>query len=639
MPLHENLERKRRLNIAELKKSAACHLCKCTGTRSIGRFIGNDEGEDGGAARDETQTHDHDGASTMSAINPPSNLPMRTCMCHGNCNWPYPLKVCEMCVADDATTGRIRSCGICGVVACDENCGVELVECTDDNELFNAGCLECRGMESFSEMELFRRRPHPNGVARATRVCKDCLELFSLFSLGSKYHFKCPKFKCNNLLVPSDIVELKRNMKPFPLSLLPEELLDSIVGFLGGKDLCSVGMVSTSMFRKVEKVSESIVTRFNHQLPTGPTHIVTADKSHSRKMTVYADGKNRQSLCPPEDGKTWVGILNQMEYLTRDIFYFDFQIEKDDGAAMRYLRRGDKLVFDRVFCKPPGAGAITPYFDTSSFSMRGGQVLVTKYKWHHTDLLEGLGDRHLIRNNTRSIIFSTDKTLDSGIHRVIIRYYCFCEGDSLGSIGLLRQQRDGSSVTWAHSHNIIYHGRMEEHVFGAEYNADARTLQMYKKNNKTNKMESGYSGAAVAIANEGGRLCFAVALSSHSIGVKGNQLSIRTCNEDEWSQFLDHTAEKHTITRMRSRGRWGEERLMRFLELRDRRNEIAGQDGQENIIAAHEHMMDRLMEDEMGAMNDSDSEEEGDMNLEDDAPNLAGVPALVMQGDAADLDV
>ena len=67
---------------------------------------------------------------------------MRTCGCAGS-NWPYSLRVCDMCVRDDAAslTGRVRHCGICGVVACDEDCGVELVECTDVESWNNAGEL------------------------------------------------------------------------------------------------------------------------------------------------------------------------------------------------------------------------------------------------------------------------------------------------------------------------------------------------------------------------------------------------------------------------------------------------------------------------------------------------------------------
>jgi hypothetical protein len=67
---------------------------------------------------------------------------MRTCGCSGS-TWPYSLRVCDMCIKDDATslTGRIRHCGICWVVACDEDCGVELVECTDAESWNNAGEL------------------------------------------------------------------------------------------------------------------------------------------------------------------------------------------------------------------------------------------------------------------------------------------------------------------------------------------------------------------------------------------------------------------------------------------------------------------------------------------------------------------
>ena len=157
------------------------------------------------------------------------------------------------------------------------------------------------------------------------------------------------------------------------------ELLDSIVDFLGAKDLFSFGLVCMKMFRKVESVSEGIVMRFNHTLPTGPTQIITSDKQSSKKMTVHAEGKNRQSLCPPDDGKTWVGVLRQMELLTKDIFYFDFQMKGgDDGAAMRYLRNHNKISFDRTYSKPSGTGAITPYYDTDGLSVRGGQVLVTR---------------------------------------------------------------------------------------------------------------------------------------------------------------------------------------------------------------------------------------------------------------------
>lgn len=148
--------------------------------------------------------------------------------------------------------------------------------------------------------------------------------------------------------------------------------------------------------------------------------------------------------------------------------------------------------------------------------------------------------------------------LDAGIHRVIVRFYCCCKkrDGKLGSLGLLRQEEDGSSVAWQHMISIVCQGRMEEHVFGMEYDAYKRKLKIYKKNGRTNKMEAiNVSRRQVNDDGDGGNICFAAALSSCSVGLKGNQLSIRECNEKEWSVFLSHTAEKNIIPRSRGGGR------------------------------------------------------------------------------------
>lgn len=58
-------------------------------------------------------------------------------------------------------------------------------------------------------------------------------------------------------------------------------------------------------------------------------------------------------------------------------------------------------------------------------------------------------------------------------------------------MGLLRCKADGTSESWAQYQYTPLHcmGRMEEHAFEMEYDADSRTLQMYNKNMHTNKME------------------------------------------------------------------------------------------------------------------------------------------------------
>ena len=42
------------------------------------------------------------------------------------------IRVCEMCIKNDANVGRILHCGICGIVACDEDCGPVMYECTGE---------------------------------------------------------------------------------------------------------------------------------------------------------------------------------------------------------------------------------------------------------------------------------------------------------------------------------------------------------------------------------------------------------------------------------------------------------------------------------------------------------------------------
>jgi hypothetical protein len=173
------------------------------------------------------------------------------------------LRVCDRCIEDDKGIGRIRNCGICGSVACDENCGPELLECTDSAEWNNAGCIDCRKMGDFSEMEIFKRQcasapPHGGrgggrrGRAggldepRITRVCTKCLEQSTPWV---RYDFVCRRFRCETRLVPSDVVERKRfcTFGSSPLNLLPEDGLVAVVDFLSGSDLKQLFLTCSAM--------------------------------------------------------------------------------------------------------------------------------------------------------------------------------------------------------------------------------------------------------------------------------------------------------------------------------------------------------------------------------------------------------
>ncbi|KAL7484023.1 hypothetical protein ACHAW6_009666 [Cyclotella cf. meneghiniana] len=139
MTLHEKLEAKRRQNIVRLQEAACCHICECSsGRRCFFNFIPY-HGQQFKEGDNKEQVMLNSSELEDSGSQPGEPMQMRTCRCFGveedNDCLPYSLRVCEMCMKDDAVTGRIRCCGLCGIVACDEDCGAwEMVECMDHEE-------------------------------------------------------------------------------------------------------------------------------------------------------------------------------------------------------------------------------------------------------------------------------------------------------------------------------------------------------------------------------------------------------------------------------------------------------------------------------------------------------------------------
>ena len=301
MPLHEYLEQKRRDNIKQLNATGACHICgsTCRNSRGFNHFMDNNvEQQNNSNSNNATMGSGGNFHNENSMVRPPNLAAMRTCACFGISPsdpdyWPYSvsclvhiiscvckkivvhrgqyythkpyesfppytthtykpiyvqLRVCDRCIEDDKGIGRIRNCGICGTVACDENCGAELIECTNCESWNNAGCIECRKMSDFSEMDIFRNSapPENHGEPRMTRVCHKCLEQSTPWV---KYDFVCRRFRCETRLVHSDIAERKRfcTFGSSPLNLLPEDGLVTIVDFLSGSDLKQLFLTCSAM--------------------------------------------------------------------------------------------------------------------------------------------------------------------------------------------------------------------------------------------------------------------------------------------------------------------------------------------------------------------------------------------------------
>ncbi|KAL7520702.1 hypothetical protein ACHAWX_005410 [Stephanocyclus meneghinianus] len=552
MPLHEYLEKRRRQNIRHLNSTGACHICgsSCRHSGGLNRFTEE---------------------SSAAATNNEAVASMRTCGCYGS-SWPYSLRVCEMCVRDDAAScmGRVRHCGICGVVACDEECGVDLVECTDAESWNNPGCLECRKVESFREIEIFRTPPPTNFLCidatedstltlpfpRMTRVCSKCL---SSFTPWVKYDFVCRRFKCQTRLVPSNIAERKRYCllasKRSPLlKILPEDGLVEIVDFLGGNDLRALFRTSSTMCIVAERVAKARVEKVSDQYPTGPICVSSRkclviervenpylnspryDQRSEIRPWIYTTNKHEFGLRAPDDSKTWVGIYHYLEKMTARDFYFDFQ--NDDGAVCRFIKQEprEKFVFDNTVYMKVGHD-LKACVDLDGIAVKGGQVSIFS---------EGLLTRHPITFVSSQVLTGADKL------RFIGRLFCPGSGEIihstrhiLGSVGIMRIHRAGSRtlleqfgppVKWVQKVDITEGYLRDDSIFGLEYDPEDRLLKVYSFGSSRGNRST--STELTIPTEEGDNLFLAIELTA-----KADQpqtlLTIRECKSDVWAKFLD----------------------------------------------------------------------------------------------------
>lgn len=454
-----------------------------------------------------------------------------------------------MCIADDCTTGRIRNCGICGAVACDENCGGEMAECTDNEGWNNMGCLECRRKECFAEIDVFRTQtiaPCGREVPRMTRVCVRCLELCTPWV---KYDFTCRKFKCNTRLVPSDVMERKR-FRTFggsPLNLLPEDGLAAIVEFLPNADLKSLYLTNSAMCTIAERVAQTRVEEIQHEFPTGPLVVASRKNPFGEKNDVlpwiHCEGTNDFNVRAPEDGKVWVGILQYLEQIAKEAFYFGFQTDREGGdedAVSRFLQqREDKFKFSHVYIKE-GANILPrpshPNSSDDGISICSSHILITD------------------ANVKVPFTVAASEDLVSGTYRFICRLFVPGSGTKIvtrnimGFFGILRkrQNEDGvQTLNWAKRYDIFEGFQQEEVIFGVEYDVESHGLTVHDLMHGSNDY---------TIPDSEGDLVFAVELSAKAAGVKDTLMSVRHCNEDQWTKFLHHTPDAELTSPINAEG-------------------------------------------------------------------------------------
>ena len=316
----------------------------------------------------------------------------------------------------------------------------------------------------------------------------------------------------------------------------------AVVDFLSGKELKQLFLTCSALCTVAERVAKEKAERVSHAFPTGP--IVETKKMKGLGKWVLAEGDNDFGLRAPEDCKSWVGIFNYMERMTRDAFYFGFQMERDSGVASRFLQSRNKFTFGPTY-RNMSAG-IQP--GETCLSIRGGQL-------HVSGQFPGIvGSSH---------IASSERTLQTGIYRIICRIFCPFSSDSsrptidiLGSIGILRKTHgDEPLINWAHKETVLEGWQREEGIVGLEYNANTRVLKAHQI---AFRPAGRIITSEVTIDDLEGDLYFAAELTSKAVEVKNTLLSVRKCDEQEYSEFVSHISEDLSyIIDRRGRDRMG----------------------------------------------------------------------------------
>lgn len=309
--------------------------------------------------------------------------------------------------------------------------------------------------------------------------------------------------------------------------------------YLDGEDLMNVGFTCSSFLSHAEKVAMEIVTSINHQYLSGPIKLADDADKDPTKSRFCLEGTNNFYLRAPIDQqdfdedlfdmKKWLPLLRRMEKMTQEIYYLGFEVKLGDyGAPSRYLRHQDKLTFNSNILLS-SEGSITSYHPSpnldnpprDNITIRAGHVQVTQE-------ITGIP----LDTTDDKLVFSVNKMLTEGVHRIICRFACAMSLHSC-SVGILGSHDDGTAVWEAEL--MVYLGFGNEIIVGLEYDSSQQSLRTHSIMDSTIRVENFY------IKKDRRHLHFAAALSRVCSVITYNQLSVRECCPEEWEKFILHT--------------------------------------------------------------------------------------------------
>eukprot|EP00804_Cyclotella_cryptica_P022522 CCRYP_009434-RC/>CCRYP_009434-RC protein AED:0.02 eAED:0.02 QI:966/1/1/1/1/1/2/399/375 len=321
--------------------------------------------------------------------------------------------------------------------------------------------------------------------------------------------------------------------------MLMSAYLSYIFFYLDGEDLMNTGFTCSSLLSQAEKVAMEIVKSVNHQYVSGPIKRLDDTETDPTKIRFFLEGTNTFYLRAPIDeqdfdedlfdAKKWLPLLRRMERMTQEIYYLGFEVALGDySAPSRFLRNQEKLAF-KLSILLNSTWSMTSYFPPrnldnprmDNITIRAGYVQVTQE-------IASIPPN----SDNDELIFSVNKKLTEGVHRIICRFAC---NTSLlpGSVGILGHHDDGMVVWEAQLMVCLCFER--EAIVGLEYDSIHHSLRTYSIIENTIRVES------FSINQTRGQLYFAAAFSRVSAVTTYNQLSVRECCPEEWAKFITHT--------------------------------------------------------------------------------------------------
>ena len=248
-----------------------------------------------------------------------------------------------------------------------------------------------------------------------------------------------------------------------------------------------------------------------------------------------------------------MGVHHFIQKVTRDIFYFDFQMSglgADDTAVERFLQRDSpRFAFGGAYVRP-GREARNPTLDqllpwdgpTDGLVVRGGTAHVTGSAF------------------PTPLALTSDTPLPStGRVRLIVRIFVPGSGGprptrdvehyKLGSVGIIRTGQVPSEsaplappVQWVVKSDLVENWLKEDVVAGVDYDAGAGTLVVHS-NSHTSRLSRFQAHTTQVDASAPGELYLAAQLLPKAAGTVQSILSVREVDDDaEWTKFLDHVA-------------------------------------------------------------------------------------------------